>query len=292
MKVMVIVKASPESEAGIMPSQQLLTEMGKYNEELVQAGIMLAGEGLHPSSKGVRVRFSGTNRTVIDGPFAETKELAAGFWMWRVKSMDEAIEWLKRCPNPMLGESEIEIRPVFEAEDFGTEFTPELREQEAGLRAQIAGLELPRFENGLEMLIAGLMESYTSETRVNIPAQWEHFAPHIGRVPGQIGTTAFGVCTSCQPNSGFEYLTGVEVTSPAALPPEFTSVQIPPQRYAVFSHLKHVSELPETITKIWSLWLPDSGLKAAVSPSFERYTEEFNPQTGMGGMELWIPIQQ
>ena len=137
MRVMVIVKASKDSEAGVMPSEQLLTEMGAYNEELVKAGIMLAGEGLHPSSKGKRVAFSGTNRTVIDGPFAETKELIAGFWLWQVKSMDEAVEWVKRCPNPMNDDSEIEIRPVFEAEDFGAEFTPELREQEDRLRAQI-----------------------------------------------------------------------------------------------------------------------------------------------------------
>src|SRR5215212_156726 len=130
MRVMVIVKASPESEAGVMPSEQLLAAMGAYNEELVKAGIMLAGEGLHASSKGKRVRFSGDKRAVIDGPFAETKELIAGFWLWQVKSMDEAVEWARRCPNPMEGESELEIRRVFEAEDFGAEFTPELREQE------------------------------------------------------------------------------------------------------------------------------------------------------------------
>jgi len=138
MRVMVIVKASPESEAGEMPSEQLLTEMGAYNEELVKAGIMLAGEGLHPSSRGKRIAFSGTKRTVIDGPFAETKELIAGFWLWQVKSMEEAVEWVKRCPNPMNSESDVEIRPVFEAEDFGAEFTPELREQEDRLRAQIS----------------------------------------------------------------------------------------------------------------------------------------------------------
>jgi hypothetical protein len=133
---MIIVKATKDSEAGVMPSEQLLTEMGKYNEELVKAGVMLAGEGLQPSSKGARVRFSGSRRTVIDGPFAETKELIAGFWLWEVKSKEEAIEWIKRCPNPMPGESEIEIRQVFEAEDFGAEFTPELREQEERLRAE------------------------------------------------------------------------------------------------------------------------------------------------------------
>jgi hypothetical protein len=138
MRVMVIVKASPESEAGVMPSTELLTAMGKFNEELVKAGIMLAGEGLHPSAKGKRVRFSGSQRTVIDGPFAETKELIAGFWLWQVRSMDEAVEWARRCPNPMDGGGELEIRPVFEADDFGAEFTPELRAQEERLRAQAA----------------------------------------------------------------------------------------------------------------------------------------------------------
>lgn len=137
MRVMVIIKANKDSEAGVMPSEQLLTEMGQFNEELVKAGVMLAGEGLHPSSKGKRVRFAGTERTVIDGPFAETKELIAGFWLWKVKSMEDAVEWVRRCPNPMGVESEIEIRQVFEAEDFGQEFTPELREQEERLRAEI-----------------------------------------------------------------------------------------------------------------------------------------------------------
>ena len=137
MRFMIMVKADKDSEAGVMPSEKLLTDMGKFNEELVKAGIMLAGEGLHPSSKGVRVKFSGDKRTVFDGPFAETKELVAGFWLWQVKSKEEAIEWVKRCPNPMMGDSEIEIRQVFEAEDFGAEFTPELRAQEDRLRAQI-----------------------------------------------------------------------------------------------------------------------------------------------------------
>ena len=138
MRFMVIVKATEDSEAGIMPDEKLLAAMGAYNEELVKAGIMLAGEGLQPSSKGARVRFSGSNRTVVDGPFSETKELIAGFWIWQVKSKEEAIEWVRRCPNPMPGESEIEIRQVFENEDFGEEFTPELRAQEDRLRAQIA----------------------------------------------------------------------------------------------------------------------------------------------------------
>jgi hypothetical protein len=135
---MIMVKATKDSEAGVMPSEKLLAEMGKYNEELVKAGVMLAGDGLQPSSKGARVRFSGAKRTVIDGPFAETKELIAGYWLWQVQSKEEAIEWVKRCPNPFPGESEIEIRQLFEAEDFGAEFTPELREQEERLRSQVA----------------------------------------------------------------------------------------------------------------------------------------------------------
>lgn len=138
MRVMVMVKATQDSEAGVMPSEKLLADMGNFNEQLVKAGLLLAGEGLHPSGKGKRVRFDGTKRTVVDGPFAETKELVAGFWIWKVKSMEEAIEWVKKCPNPMPGPSEIEIRPVFEMEDFGAEFTPELREQETRVMAQAA----------------------------------------------------------------------------------------------------------------------------------------------------------
>ena len=138
MRFMVIVKATEDSENGVMPSEELLAAMGRYNEELVAAGIMQAGEGLHPSRRGVRVRFSGADRSVIDGPFAETKELIAGFWLWEVASLAECVEWVKRCPNPMPGDSEIEIRQVFEAEDFGAEFTLELREQEERLRARMA----------------------------------------------------------------------------------------------------------------------------------------------------------
>ena len=137
MRFMVMVKATEESESGQMPSQEMLAAMGRYNEELVKAGVMVAGEGLQPSSKGVRVRFDGADRRVIDGPFAETKELIAGFWIFQVKSLEEAIEWVKRCPNPMEGESEIEIRQIFESDDFGEELTPELREQEARLRASL-----------------------------------------------------------------------------------------------------------------------------------------------------------
>jgi len=138
MRFMIIVKASKDSEAGVMPSEKLLAEMGKFNEELAHAGVLLAADGLHPTSKGARVTFSGNNRTVIDGPFTETKELIAGFWLWNVKSKEEAIEWVKRCPNPHNEDSEIEIRQVFEAEDFGAEFTPELREQEERVRAKAA----------------------------------------------------------------------------------------------------------------------------------------------------------
>ena len=139
MRFMILVKADHNSEAGVMPSEQLLAEMGKFNEELVKAGVMQAGEGLHPSAKGARVRFSGQDRTVIAGPFAETRELVAGFWLWKCASLQDAISWVKRCPNPMPGESEIEIRQIFEAEDFGAAFTPELREQEERLRKQLGG---------------------------------------------------------------------------------------------------------------------------------------------------------
>ena len=140
MRVMVIVKATKDSEAGVMPTEQMFSEMLAYNDQLVKAGIMLAGDGLHPSSKGKRIRFDGAKRTVIDGPFAETKELIAGFWIWQVRSMDEAIEWVKRCPNPMPGESEIEVRQIFEADDFGAELTPELRAKEERLRTEAAAL--------------------------------------------------------------------------------------------------------------------------------------------------------
>ena len=138
MRVMVMVKATKDSEAGVMPSTELIAAMGKYNEELVKAGIMLAGDGLRPSSAGKRVRFDGKKRSVIDGPFTETKELIAGYWIWQVRSMEEAVEWLKRCPNPMPGDSEVEIRPIFEAADFGENFTPELQDQERRLREQVA----------------------------------------------------------------------------------------------------------------------------------------------------------
>jgi len=291
MKVMVIVKATSESEAGIMPSQELLTEMGKFNEELVKAGIMKAGEGLHPSSKGVRVRFSGKNRTVVDGPFSETKELIAGFWMWQVKSMAEAIEWVKRCPNPMLQDSELEIRQVFSADDFGDIMTPEMREKDAALRAQSLGLSAPRFEDGPGLLIAGINETYTFETRVQIPEQWHRFAPYIGKIPGQVEMKTYGVCWNYQPGVGFDYLCGVEVSDTKSLPPGFAQIQLQPQRYVIFQHTEHVSSIPKTIETIWMKWIPDAGIQPAEAPCFERYTEEFDPQTGFGGTEIWVPLK-
>lgn len=291
MKVMVIVKASKDSEAGVMPSTELLTAMGKFNEELSQAGIMLDGAGLTPSSRGARVHFSGTKRTVIDGPFAETKELIAGFWVWKVKSLQEAIEWVKKCPNPMMEDSDIEIRPYFEAEDFGEAFTPELREQEAAIRAINLGLNAPTFQLGPDMTIAGLNQTYTMETRVGIPQQWQRFVPRAGSIPGLVGTTFYGVCWNTKPDCGFDYLTGVEVSSVGKLPADFTSLKLIAKRYAVFAHTDHVSAIPKTIDAIWTKWVPDCELKIADAPCFERYTSEFNPGTGMGGMEIWIPLE-
>lgn len=291
MKVMVIVKASKDSEAGVMPSERLLTEMGAFNEELVNAGIMQAGEGLRPSSQGVRVRFSGTNRTVIDGPFAETKELIAGFWIWKVNSMEEAIAWAKRCPNPHEDDGELEIRPIFEAEDFGEAFTPELREQEAAIRAQTLGLGTVRFEDRGEFSITGINESYTFETRSNIPVQWERFAPHIGTVPGQMGPESYGVSWNYEPGRRFDYLCGVAVTSPNSLSKDFTKVDLPARRYAVFTHSGPVQKLPETIHAIWTQWVPDAGLKLADAPCFEQYDERFNPTTGSGDVEIWLPLE-
>jgi AraC family transcriptional regulator len=290
MRFMVLVKATKDSEAGVMPSERLLTEMGNFNEELVKAGVMLAGEGLHPTSRGARVRFAGSQRAVIDGPFAETKELIAGFWIWQCKSMQEAIDWVKRCPNPYNEDGEVEIRQIFEAEDFGAEFTPELRKQEASIRAQSLGLAEPRFEQGKEMLLAGLSESYTPESRARIPAQWERFAPSIGNVPGQVGHICYGVCSNVS-GSAFDYLSGVEVASDKQLPAGFKTVRLPARQYAVFAHDDHVSAIDRTLDKIWKEWVPQSGLKIASAPCFERYTEEFNPQTGKGGMEIWIPLE-
>ena len=228
MKVLVMVKATKASESGATPDQRILAEMGKFNEELVKAGILLSAEGLHPSSKGVRVRFSGKNRTVVDGPFAETKELVAGFWLWQVKSMDEAIAWVRRCPNPHEGESEIEIRRVYTVEDFGEAVTPEIQERNQRLRSEVERytLEPPRLENERELLIAGFSASYTFETRVNIPAQWERFASQVDEIPGRVGNTSYGVCWNYRPNHGFDYLSGVEVSSFSGLPESFSRIRL------------------------------------------------------------------
>jgi AraC family transcriptional regulator len=293
MKVMVIVKASKKSEAGELPSPQLLMEMGKFNQELVRAGIMLAAEGLHPSSKGARVQFEGKNRTVIEGPFAETKELIGGYWLWQVKSMQEAIEWVKRCPNPHDDGGIIEIRPVFSPEDFGENMTLDIKKRYEELSTDMAKYQLdpPRFEKGREMLIAGFNATYTFETRANIPKQWERFAPLINKVPGQMGKSSYGVCWNFKPGVGFDYLTGVEVSDASKLPADFSQIRISPQKYAVFTHTKHYTAIPQTIEAIWNKWLPNSGFAPAESPSFERYTEEYDPKTGMGGTEIWVAIK-
>lgn len=292
MKVVVFVKATKESEAGVLPDEKLLTDMGKYNEELVKAGIMLSGEGLKPSSNGVRVRFSGATRTVIDGPFAETNELVAGFWLWRVKSIEEAVEWVKRCPNPMITDSEIEIRPLYEAEDFGDAMTPELREQEAALRAQTLELGDIRYETGRRLRLAGLVGHFSMSNRGEIPALWGRFVPHIGSTPGQIGgMVTYGVCLNSNDNCEFDYMAGIEVSAEASLPPELTAIEIPAHRYAVFTHADAVDSIPTTIDKVWSQWVPDCGLEIAKSPCFERYTEDFDPLTGRGGIEIWVPLK-
>ena len=291
MRFMIIIKASKDSEAGVMPSAELLTEMGKFNEELIKAGVMLAGDGLQASSKGARVKFSGAKRTVIDGPFAETKELIAGYWMWKVNSKQEAIDWLKRCPNPHHEECEVEIRQVFEAADFGAEFTPEMREQEAGQRAEVLGLNRPRFEDGRPMRIAGLSQTYSMKNRTDIPKQWQRFMPHIGKIAGQVDGNAYGVVWNDKIGFNFDYLTGVEVRAGGTLPNGFTTLDLQPQRYAVFTHSGHISNIANTIDTIWSKWAPTSGLQAARAPCFERYTLEFDPMKGVGGTEIWVPVQ-
>jgi predicted transcriptional regulator YdeE len=189
-------------------------------------------------------------------------------------------------------DSDLEIRPFFEADDFGEAFTPELREQEAVVLAKVLGLNAPTFPTGPKMVIAGINQSYTMETRVGIPQQWERFVPKAAAIPGQIGTTHYGVCWNTKPGCGFDYLTGVEVAQDARLPPEFQSLTLDPRRYAVFAHSGHVSAIPKTIDRVWSKWVPDCSLKIADAPCFERYTSEFNPGTGMGGMEIWIPLEE
>lgn len=297
MKVMVFVKATPDSEAGIMPTEQLLTDMMKFNEELVNAGVLLGGEGLKPTSQAKRVHFSGTNRTVIDGPFAETKEIVAGYWLWQVKSLDEAVEWVKRCPNPMFTESDIDIRPVYEMEDFGELATPEVVAQEQRLFAEGEKLAklVPRFETGKAMTVAGLQGHYTAQTRDRIPQQWQKFGPYIGKVPGQVGVDSYGVAlngTVAGDHCEFDYLCGVEVNDGAKLPAEFRTVKIPAGKYVVFTHDESVATLDQKFELITTKWLPNSGRTAAKSPWFERYTPAFNPQTLSGGIELWIPLEK
>ena len=293
MKVMVMVKATPSSERGELPSEQLLTEMGQYNAELVKAGIMQAGEGLKPSSAGARVLFSGTNRTVTDGPFAEMKELVAGFWLWQVKSLEDAIEWVKRCPNPMLEDSEIEIRPLYEMEDFA-EQDPDgkIAADEEVLKAEMEkyALEPPRIEKIEQKTIAGLNETYTFETRMNIPEQWCSFMSRVEELSDGKKEATFGVCWNYVPGTGFDYLSGAEVANANSLPDGMSSVTLSAGRYLVFTHTKHVSEIPNTIEAIWQKYLPNSSYAAGNSPSFERYTDEFDVETGFGGTEIRIPL--
>ncbi len=294
MKVMVIVKATQDSEAGVMPSEEMLREMGNFNEALVKAGIMLSGDGLYPSSAGARVRFSGKERSVINGPFPETKELIAGFWIWQVKSMEEAIEWVKRCPNPMLGESEIEVRRVFATEDLAAQDpTGEIRAQEERLTQEMESYRLdgPRFETTKGMIIAGLSRNYNAETRVQIPEIWKRFVPSLGKIPTQMGSETFGVCYGGDKDGSFEYMAGVEVQSTSDLPSGFTHLRLPSQRYAIFNHTKHVSKIAETFDAIYRKWLPNSGLQAADAPAFEKYNEDFCPDKGLGGIEIWVPIK-
>lgn len=291
MKVIVMVKATKKSEAGEMPSEQLLTDMGHYNQQLVEAGIMLAGEGLHPSSQGARVKFSGKERTVRQGPFEQTSELLAGFWLWQVKSMEEAIEWVKRCPNPHDEECEIEIRPIFAAEDFGEAMSPEVRLQEANLRARALELGEVRIDATPEMVIAGHNRGYTPDTAQEIPEQWSKFAPLIGKIAGQVGSTSYGVTWNVEPDCSFEYLTGVEISDPTQIGDDLNSVRLASRRYAVLTHQGHVSQLPATFDKIWSKWVPDCGLNVVKAPCFERYASKFDPATGTGEVEIWIPLE-
>lgn len=294
MKVMVMVKATASSEAGLPPPEGLFAEMNAFNEELVKAGIMLAGEGLKPSSAGARVRFSGKDRMVVDGPFAETNELVAGYWLWQVKSMEEAIAWVKRCPNPMIEDSEIEIRPLYEMADFA-EWDPsgELIAAEEKLRGEMEKYLLvpPRFENGPALRIVGFNGSYTFETRSDIPSQWERFGPHCHNMPGANTDHAYGVCWNYRPGVGFDYLTGMAMAADAPVPEGMVDLLLAPCRYAVFTHTGNVSKIAETLDAIWCKWLPNSGHEAADAPSFERYDARFDPMTGDGGLEIWVPLK-
>jgi AraC family transcriptional regulator len=192
----------------------------------------------------------------------------------------------------MAEDSDIDIRPIFETEDFGAELNSELRERGAALRAKTVGLNLPTFQDGPELLIAGLSRRYTSESRVAIPRQWEDFVPRAAELSPSPGASWFGVCSNCAPDDSFDYLTGVELAEARSIPHGLTSLQLAPRRYVVFAHTGHVSTMPKTIDVIWKQWAPECGLKIARNgPCVERYTSEFNPQTGMGGMEIWIPLE-
>ncbi len=291
MKVFVAVKASKSSEAGMLPDVELMTAMGKFNEALIEAGIMVDGAGLTPSSRGARVRFSGQQRIVTDGPFTETKELVAGFWIWNVRSMEEAIEWVKKCPNPMPEDSDIEIRPIAEAEDFGDAFTQELRENEAILRAKTLGLNAPHFVDAGSMVIGGLQAAYDCETRTAIPQHWQRFVAQADQMACMQGKDMYGVCWNATADGNFEYLSGAPIDPSEDLPASFSKLVIDAQRYAVFPHTQHVSAIPQTLDTIWRKWVKDCGLSIAEAPCLERYTLEFDPVTGMGGMEIWIPVK-
>ena len=215
---------------------------------------MLDGGGLHPSLHGVRVRFSGENRSVIEGPYAATCELVAGYWIWCVHSMEQAIDWVKRCPNPMKEDSDIEIRRLFEAEDFGDSFTLELCEQEATIFAQTVGLNCPRFENARILLIAGLDHRYSSQTASEIPKQSVRFVKRLQSIAGLNSEVSFGVVWNCNDGCDFDYVSGVEVSADMALPTDFVSWTIPTNRYVVFEHTEHVSKLAQTIGTVWQRW--------------------------------------
>jgi hypothetical protein len=202
-------------------------------------------DGLRPSFHGARVRFSGRSRIVSDGPFVETMELIAGFWMWRETSLAEAIEWAERRPNPMPEDFDIEIWPVFEV--FGEAITPELREQDAAVRAQALGLLASTFQQGSDPLIAGLTASYGRDARAKIPQEWQRLVPYLGKVPSQVGDDAYGVCLASDPDCRFEYLAEAVVSSPDRLPEGFKTVKVDVRRFAGFTHAEHVSSLPATI---------------------------------------------
>lgn len=292
MKVMVMVKATPSSEAGVMPSEELIQAMTKFNEDLVEAGILLGGDGLKPSKEAVRIRFSGDKRTQMDGPFADTKELVAGYWLWQVESMDEAIAWVKKCPNPMLEDSDIDIRPIIEFEDFGEAFTPELQEKEAALLAQTLELPKPSFEDSDALTLIGIEKYYSYSARGQIGQQWEEFLKiREAHSAIQANVLCYGVCTNTSEN-GFYYLSGMQLAPGAEPPEEFALIKLMPARYAVFKHEQHISSIAQTMDIIWSKWVINCGLKIAQAPCFERYTENFDPITGYGGTEVWIPLLQ